>query len=77
MVKAPYAHHGYGGLFSIGIMDRYYRPDMTREEAYEILQKCVAEIQKRLIVSLPNFQVKVVDKDGIHAMDVIKSKNLA
>jgi len=45
MVKAPYATHGYGGLFSIGIMDRYYRPDMTREEAYDVLKKCVAEVQ--------------------------------
>ena len=76
MVKAPYATHGYGGLFSMGIMDRYYRADMSREEAYGVLEKCVAEIQKRLIISLPNFQVKVLDKDGIHIMDVIKSKNL-
>jgi 20S proteasome subunit beta 4 len=57
-------------------MDRYYRPDLTEQEAYEILKKCVAEIQKRLIINLPNFQVKVLDKDGIHALDVIKSQNL-
>jgi len=76
MVKVPYATHGYGGMFSIGIMDRYYRADLTREEAYDVLKKCVAEIQQRLIINLPNFQVKVLDKDGIHMMDVIKSKNL-
>merc|ERR1711911_416886 len=75
-VKVPYATHGYGGMFSIGIMDRYYRADLTREEAYDVLKKCVAEIQQRLIINLPNFQVKVLDKDGIHMMDVIKSKNL-
>ena len=68
--------HGYGGMFSIGIMDRYYRPDLTEEEAYDIKKKCVAEIQKRLIINLPNFQVKVLDKNGIHAMDVIKSQDL-
>ncbi|XP_032788145.2 proteasome subunit beta type-2 [Daphnia magna] len=76
MIKTPFATHGYGGMFSIGIMDRYYRPDLTEEEAYDILKKCVAEIQKRLIINLPNFQVKVLDKNGIRALNVIKSQNL-
>jgi 20S proteasome subunit beta 4 len=26
MVKVPYAAHGYGGYFSLSIMDRLYRP---------------------------------------------------
>jgi len=76
MIKAPYATHGYGGMFSMAIMDRYYRADMTEEEAYDVLKKCVAEVQKRLIINLPNFQVKVLNKDGIHAKNPIKSKDL-
>ena len=76
MVKVPFATHGYGGLFSMGVLDRYYREDLTREEAYEVMKKCVAEVQKRLIINLPNFQVKILDKDGIHSMDVIRSKDL-
>lgn len=76
MVKVPFATHGYGGVFSIAVMDRYYRPDLTVEEAYEILKKCVAEIQLRLIINLPNFQVKLLDKDGIRTLDVIRSKEL-
>ena len=76
MVKVPFATHGYGGLFSMGVLDRYYREDLTQEEAYEVLQKCVVEVQKRLIINLPNFQVKVLDKDGIRQMKVIKSKEL-
>lgn len=76
MIKTPFATHGYGGMFSIAIMDRYYRSDMTIQEAYNVLKLCVAEIQKRLIINLPNFQVKVLDKDGIHSLDVIKSKDL-
>ena len=31
--------------------------DMTREEAYELLKDCVKEIQKRLVINLPNFEV--------------------
>jgi 20S proteasome subunit beta 4 len=76
MVKVPFATHGYGGLFSMGVLDRYYRKDLTREEAYDVMKKCVAEVQKRLIINLPNFQVKILDKDGIHSMDVIRSKDL-
>ncbi|KOB65305.1 Proteasome subunit beta type, partial [Operophtera brumata] len=44
------------------------RNDATEEEAYEILKKCVTEVHKRLFVSLPNFQVTVVNRDGIKAM---------
>ena len=76
MIKAPFATHGYGGVFSMAIMDRYHRPDMTVEEAYDVLKKCVAEIQLRLIVNLPNFQVKILDKNGIRDLDIIRSKDL-
>lgn len=49
---------------------------MTRDEAYELMQACVAEIQKRLIINLPNFQVQLVDKDGIKRLKDITVKNL-
>ena len=76
MIKAPYAVHGYGGFFSIGIMDRYCKPDMSRAEAYEVMKKCVSEVQLRFTINLPNFQVKVLDKDGIHDMPVIRTSEL-
>ena len=31
--------------------------DLTREEAYELMKDCVREIQKRLVINLPNFEV--------------------
>ena len=31
---------------------------MTREEAYDLMKDCVKEIQKRLVINLPNFQVR-------------------
>merc|ERR1711944_17109 len=61
MVKAPYACHGYGGFFVTALLDRHYRKDMNPDEAYALIQDCVEEVQKRLIVNLPNFQVKIVD----------------
>lgn len=50
--------------------------DITQDQAYEIIRKCVREIQKRLIVSQPKFHVMVVDKDGIKRLVDVTSDNL-
>ncbi|XP_064487190.1 proteasome subunit beta type-2-like [Ornithodoros turicata] len=65
MAKVPHGAHGYGSFFTMSVMDRYYREDMTVDEAYDLLKKCIAEIQKRFLVNLPAFKVQLVDKDGI------------
>lgn len=51
-------------------------PDMTVEQGYELLKRCVAEISKRLSLNLPTFMVKVVDKNGIHARPSIDATQL-
>ncbi|XP_054723489.1 proteasome subunit beta type-2-like [Uloborus diversus] len=66
MCKQPFAAHGYGSFFALSIMDRYYRPDMSKEEGIDLIQKCLKEIGNRFLVSLPSFKVKIVDKEGIH-----------
>merc|ERR1712059_118535 len=73
MVKVPFASHGYGGFFTSALLDRHYKSSMTKEEAYALLQDCVKEIQERLVINLPNFQVTLVDKNGISKMDTITS----
>ena len=45
MNKLPFAVHGYGSFFSLSIFDRYYKPDLTQEEAYEVINKCVQEVR--------------------------------
>jgi 20S proteasome subunit beta 4 len=65
LVELPYCAHGYGGYFTLSTMDAYYKEDLKPEQGLELLKKCIAEISKRLIVNLPTFQVKIVDKDGI------------
>nr|QBH72696.1 proteasome subunit beta type [Orthoderella ornata] len=77
MVKVPFAAHGYGGMFVYSILDRYHKPTLTREESYELMKKCVREIQKRLIVNLPNFKVQIIDKDGVRDLEPITAKSLA
>ena len=76
MVQAPFAAHGYGGFFTTALMDRKYRKDMTKDEAYELMKECVREIHKRLIINLPNFQVQVIDEKGLSNMEDITVKNL-
>lgn len=72
LVKIPYGGHGYGAFFTAGLMDRVYNPEATEEEAVEIMKNCIAEIQKRMVINLPQFKVCIVDKDGIKHLPDIK-----
>lgn len=66
----PYAAHGYGAYFALSTMDRYHRPDMTLPEAMELLGRCINELEKRFIVNLGVFKVRVADKDGVREVDL-------
>ncbi|XP_038655994.1 proteasome subunit beta type-2 [Scyliorhinus canicula] len=76
LAKAPFAAHGYGAFLTLSILDRYYKPDLTREEAVELLKKCLQEIQKRFILNLPSFTVRIIDNNGVHDMDHISVSDL-
>lgn len=62
--KVDRAAFGYGSYFSLSMMDRYYRSDMSVEEAVDLVDKVILEIRSRLVVAPPNFVIKIVDKDG-------------
>lgn len=62
--KVDKAAFGYGAFFSLAMMDRHYRSDMTVEEAVDLVDQCILEIRSRLVVAPPNFVIKIVDKDG-------------
>jgi len=70
--KLNYGAHGYGQFFTLGIMDKEYRADMSVPDGIALLKKCIAQVQRRLIVNLPAFKVCIVDKEGIRqAEDII------
>ncbi len=73
MAELPYGAHGYGSFFILGIMDKYYRPDLTLPEAEWIMKKCFMEVQERFTINLPAFSYYVVDKDGISDKKVFRS----
>lgn len=71
---------GIWAEFSYSINSHWIFPlfcaEITQAEAYDILKKCVLEIQKRLIINLNNFKVSVVDQNGVRKLDDITSKTL-
>ncbi|KAH9424622.1 proteasome subunit beta type-2-like [Dermatophagoides pteronyssinus] len=71
-VEVPYGAHGYGSFFVMGLLDRIYKPDCTADEAIEMMKKCVAEIQRRLIINQPAFQLCKIDRDGVKHLDDIE-----
>jgi len=49
---------------------RYHDPEASLEEGLAILKRCIQEVAKRLVVSPEKYKVKVVDKDGVHEMEL-------
>lgn len=49
----------------------FFPSDMTQDEAYELMKKCVAEMKRRFIVNLPKFPVRLISKDGLKELPVI------
>jgi len=71
-VPVPFASHGYGAMFTNSLLDRWYRPDLTYDEAVELFKKVVAELQRRFIVNMPTFKLKKLDKNGMTDMGWLK-----
>ena len=56
----------FGRVFASGsIFDRYYYPGMPVGEGIGLLQRCVDELKLRMVINMPKFTLKIVDKDGI------------
>mmetsp|Transcript_31333 Transcript_31333/g.67354 ORF Transcript_31333/g.67354 Transcript_31333/m.67354 type:complete len:199 (-) Transcript_31333:41-637(-) len=69
MQKLDKAAHGYGGFFVNSLLDASWRPDLTETEALDLLECCFAEIQKRFMVAMPNFVIKIVDANGTRTIE--------
>lgn len=62
--KTNFSAHGYAGYFLLSTMDRYWKPDMSLEDALVLARMCIKELQTRFLMNQPNFKIKVADKDG-------------
>ncbi|QRW25615.1 Adaptor complexes medium subunit family [Rhizoctonia solani] len=70
LAEVPFAAHGYGSYFVLSLFDRYHNPQANLEEGLETLRRGIAEIQKRLIVGLENWSVKLITRDGVKEVDL-------
>lgn len=59
------------------LFTKVFFSDMTEEEAYELMKKCISEVKRRFIVNLPKFRVRVINKDGLKELPVIVAEGEA
>uniref|UniRef100_A0A3Q2XFZ4 Proteasome subunit beta n=1 Tax=Hippocampus comes TaxID=109280 RepID=A0A3Q2XFZ4_HIPCM len=73
LVKAPFAAHGYGAFLTLSILDRYYKPGLPGE--FRLICSdchccfCLHQLNRRFILNLPSFTVRLIDKEGIHDLE--------
>lgn len=60
--EIPRAAHGYAAHFTLGLLDRYYKKDLTEEEGMKIIYMCIEELKTRFLVNRTGFTIKVVNK---------------
>jgi len=70
LAEVPFAAQGYGSYFVLSLFDRYHNPQAELPEALDTLKKAIDEVQKRLIIGLPSWKIKVVDKDGVREVEL-------
>ena len=68
MHKMPFACHGHGAAFILSIFDREWKEGMNVEQAKGVVEKCIAELHTRFLISQPKFIMKIVDKDGVRIL---------
>ncbi|KAK6456004.1 nucleophile aminohydrolase [Scheffersomyces xylosifermentans] len=68
-VELPYGAHGYAGFYATSLLDKHYRKDMKVEQGLELLQLCLKELETRMPIDFKGVYIKVVDKDGIKALN--------
>lgn len=76
MHKMNVAGNGYGAYFVLSMFDKLWHPDLTQDEALDMMKKGIEEVQRRLVVAPPSYVIKIVDKDGIREVAQINGAPL-
>lgn len=64
LAKVDFGAQGYAANFVLSVFDREWTPDMTEQQALEVIKKCIHELHTRFLISQPVFVIKVVDENG-------------
>jgi 20S proteasome subunit beta 4 len=63
--KVDFAAHGYCSNFALSIFDKQFHDNMSVEEARSVMIAVIATLQKRFLVHVPRFSLRIVTKDGV------------
>ena len=50
------------------LLDAHWKEGMTEEEGMHLMKLCIAEINTRFMINMPNWVIKVVDKNGVRTL---------
>ncbi|KAJ2615792.1 Proteasome subunit beta type-4 [Coemansia sp. RSA 1365] len=70
IAKVPFAAHGHCSYFVLSVMDREYKPDITLEQGFDIIKKCIAAVKMRFPINFTDYTIKVVDSDGVREVSM-------
>ena len=74
--QCEYSAHGYGSNFVLSILDRKYNPNLSLEEAVQLLNNCFQQLSQRYVLNSPKpHTVKCIQKDPKSGDYVIRSIN--
>ena len=59
------AAHGYGAYFLYGLMDNFYKKNLSLDDGENIIKKCINELKTRFAINMVDFDVFKITKDGI------------
>ncbi len=59
------AAHGYGAYFLYGLMDNFYKKNMSLADGEDIIKKCINELKTRFSINMVDFDVFKITKNEI------------
>ena len=63
--QIQYGSHGYGSNFILSILDQGYKPNMSKEDATQLLLNCFQQLRTRYIINSPQPPcIKCIDSNG-------------
>lgn len=77
LTKLTFGAEGYAQYFVLSTLDRYWKKNLSLDEGLDVIRKCIAEVQKRLVINQPRFVIKAVSKDGVSVIDGADISSLA
>lgn len=71
LAKVPFTAQGYCAYFSLSVMDKHWKANMTLDEGKEVMKLCMEQLKSRFIVNNPTYRLVAVSSQGTVVDEVI------